>query len=127
MASRYENPRHFPQRAGPRFHVAQPKGHGERIERAIRKGKAERVGRHRAAQTLAAGDVEHRLAEIRARDLGAGAGALDCQSEIAAAGCEIKQGRGFPPADDARGAAAPEKIESAGEQVICEIVPAGDR
>jgi hypothetical protein len=53
--------------------------------------------------------------------------ALDGEGEIAAAGGEIKDSGGIPRGDDGRGAAAPEKVEAAGKEVIGEVVPASDR
>ena len=86
----------------------------------------EGVGHHGTAESLGARALEHGLAEIGTGDLGGGAGALDGEGEVAAAGGEVKQGGGMPGGDERGGAATPEEIEAAREKVVGEVVPSGD-
>ena len=86
----------------------------------------EGVGEDGFEQAFGAGAVQHGLAEIGAGDLGGGRGALDGESEVAAAGGRVQEGPGFPGGDYGGGAGAPEEIEAAGEEMVCEIVSSRD-
>jgi hypothetical protein len=126
VPARREDAGHFAQGARARFHVAQAEGDGDGIERGVGEGEIEGVGENRVFEAFAPGAIEHGLAEIGAGDAGAGACALDGESEIAAAGGEIKNGAWLPSSDEGGGAGAPEEIESAGKQMVGEVVPSRD-
>jgi len=126
MTPRREDTGHFPQGAGARFHIAQTEGDGDGIERGIGEREIEGIGEDGVFEAFAPGAIEHGLAEIGAGDSGAWTGALDGEGEIAAAGCEIKNGTRLPAGDEGGGARAPEKIQSAGEEMVREVVPSRD-
>jgi len=123
VAAAGEDAEHLAQGRRPRFHIAKAEGDRDGVEGGVWEGKMEGVGDYGVPQALCAGALEHGLAEIRACDPGAGRGALDGEGEIAAAGGKIEEGGGSPAGDDGGGARAPQKIETAGEEMVCEIVP----
>lgn len=117
---------HFAQSAGPRFHVAEAEGDGYGIEGASGEGKVEGVGDDGAAKAFFPGAPKHGFAKIGAGDLAKGAGALDGKGEVTAAGGKVEKRGGAPGGGDRGGAAAPEIIETAREEMIGEVVSSGD-
>ena len=117
---------HFGEGGGVRLHVAQAEGDGERVESGVGKGQAETVGGDELGKTLALGDAEHGVAEIRTNEQCAGTGGTDGQCEVAAAGRKIENVRGLPAFHDLRGAFSPKKIEAAAEEMIREVVASCD-
>ena len=126
MAGGGEDTGHFAQGGGPGFHVAEAECDGDGLEGGVGEGEMEGVGEDGAMKAFLAGTREHGLAEIGAGDDGARGGALDGEGEIAAAGGEIEEGGGLPGADQGGGACAPEEVEAAGEEMVCEVVPSRD-
>ena len=101
QSSRPEHAAHFGQSLVPGGHVPQPKGHGNGVENPVPKRQRQSVGLDEEGNILPVCLVKHGQAKIRTDHTRGGAGFLQGDSEVAAAGCEVQDACGCRGCDKA--------------------------
>jgi len=124
MAIVVEHARHLSQRCAPIFDVAQSERDRQAIESAIFEWKCERIRRDDFSNAFCFRDREHFFGEIGRDDFGTRHGLLHSQRQITRARREIDNTFRIPAGDNLGGAFAPEKVATATQHVIGEIVTA---
>jgi hypothetical protein len=121
-----ENARHFRECRLPGFHISQAKGDGDGIEASRREWEMKRIGLDQPFHFFSLCDAEHGQTEVGAHDDGVRASALEGAGQVTRPGCKIQDRSGGPTLYDIRRTAPPNKIKATAEQVVGEIVAAGD-
>ena len=107
-------------------HIAKTKGNRQHIKRSLRKWQSQAIGLDQPLDSLEPRLFQHRQAKIRSGDSRCRAGFLDGQGQVATASRQIQNLRRVTRSHKPRQLGSPDKIHPATEQVIRQIVSAGN-